>query len=116
MKRFVCILLVVLSMVLFITPVGATSPQFSETGAPDVSVSPSTECNVGDTVTLKCTATATDGSELSYLWYESDDGSYMYSQAYNRGSETSSTFKFKAEYPGDYFFYCSVSTSAGICP
>lgn len=62
---------------------------------------------------IRCVAKAPDGTQLSYLWYESDTGRIEDIRAVNRGTETADYLFCDTSYPGVRNYICFVSTSDG---
>lgn len=62
---------------------------------------------------IRCIAQAPDGSQLSYLWYESDTGRIEDIRAVNRGTETSDYLICDTSVIGTRNYICFISTSAG---
>lgn len=62
---------------------------------------------------LRCVARSADGSELSFLWYETDTGRMEDMWAVNRGTETGDFLLCDTSYPGTRNYLCLVETSNG---
>lgn len=62
---------------------------------------------------LRVIATSPDGSQLTYLWYESDTGRIEDIRAVNRGTETSDFLICDTSAPGVRNYICFIDTSAG---
>lgn len=105
MKKLVSALLILI--VLCILTVPAFAAEFS------ISVPLNVDAYVGDPVDIICDAVASDDSDISYVWYESYDGTYMNCMAYKKGAETSRTLRFTPTSPGVSYFFCLVSTENG---
>ncbi len=62
---------------------------------------------------IRCIAKSSDGSQLSYLWYETDTGRLEDMRAVNRGTETSDYMFCDTSVVGTRNYICMVETSAG---
>jgi len=67
----------------------------------------------GEQAELRCTAKSPDGSQLSFLWYESDTGLLQDIRAVNRGEETSDYLFCDTSIPGTRNYMCLVQTENG---
>lgn len=83
-------------------------------------VKTTTESTTGGTTktTLTCTAKSTDGGNLSFMWYKSDDGTYFYEfndikgpSLNGDGAYTSSTNEIEAHEGERLYFYCVVTNT-----
>ena len=80
---------------------------------PKTVVPASMEVEQGTVLDLYCSATAPDGGELSYVWYETTTGDFRDMMAINRGAETNDTLRIDTSEPGLRWFICGVGTSSG---
>lgn len=62
---------------------------------------------------LYCGAEASDGSALTYLWYETESGSLKDILAIDRGTETSDTLHCDTDKIGTRYYVCMVTTAKG---
>lgn len=67
----------------------------------------------GEEAEIRCVAKSPDGSQLSFLWYETDTGRMEDMRAVNRGTETSDYLFCDTSYPGTRSYLCMVETSGG---
>ena len=67
----------------------------------------------GDEAELRCLAKAPEGSQLTFLWYETDTGKMEDLRAVNRGEETSDTLLCDTATPGTRNYLCMVQSSTG---
>lgn len=67
----------------------------------------------GEKAELRCTAKSPDGSQLSFLWYESDTGLLQDIRAVNRGEETSDYMFCDTSTLGTRNYMCMVETENG---
>lgn len=77
-----------------------------------INVPSSIEVYQGDILDLYCSATASDGSSLDYLWYSCSTGNIENIIAVNRGSEDQDTLRVDTGYVGTQYYTCYVSTSS----
>ncbi len=66
----------------------------------------------GEILDLYCSATASDGSSLNYLWYSCSSGNIENIIAVNRGTEDQDTLRVDTSYVGTQYYTCYVSTSS----
>ena len=62
---------------------------------------------------IRCVAKSTDGSQLSFLWYESDTGKLEDIRAVNRGTETTDYMFLDTSNIGTRNYICFIDTSNG---
>lgn len=67
----------------------------------------------GDSAEIRCVAKSNDGSQLSFLWYETPSGLLQDIQAVNRGTETSDYMFCDTSSLGTRNYICKVDTDAG---
>ena len=67
----------------------------------------------GEEAELRCVAKSPDGSQLSFLWYETDTGRMEDMRAVNRGTETSDFLFCDTSSLGTRNYICMVETSGG---
>lgn len=81
--------------------------------SPEIHVAPGMEIYKGEPLELYCEAYVSDGSELSYLWYETSTGKLPDIIAINRGTEDRDTLSVDTGSVGTRYYVCGVTTSAG---
>lgn len=67
----------------------------------------------GAAAELRCVAKAPDGTQLSFLWYETDTGKREDIRAVNRGTETTDTLLCDTSVLGTRNYLCMVESSDG---
>ena len=67
----------------------------------------------GETAEVRCVARSTDGSELSFLWYQTDTAMREDIYAVNRGTETSDYMLCDTSETGTRFYICKVDSANG---
>lgn len=67
----------------------------------------------GEEVEIRCLAKAPEGTQLSYLWYESSTGKMEDIIAVNRGTEDCDFLFCDTSTPGTYNYICFINTSEG---
>ena len=67
----------------------------------------------GEEVEIRCLAKAPEGTQLSYLWYESSTGKMEDIIAVNRGTEDCDFLICDTSTPGTYHYICFINTSEG---
>lgn len=67
----------------------------------------------GEEAEIRCVAKSSDGSQLSFLWYETDTGRMEDMRAVNRGTETSDYLFCDTSSLGTRNYICMVKTSDG---
>ena len=67
----------------------------------------------GDLAEIRCVAKTTDGSELSFLWYETDTGKLEDIRAVNRGTETADYLICDTDNVGTRNYICLVESVNG---
>ncbi len=67
----------------------------------------------GEEAEIRCVAQSPDGSQLSFLWYETDTGALEDIRAVNRGTETSDYLICDTSTIGTRNYLCMVQTSQG---
>ena len=67
----------------------------------------------GDLAEIRCVAKTTDGSELSFLWYETDTGKREDIRAVNRGTETTDYLICDTNNVGTRNYVCLVESANG---
>ena len=67
----------------------------------------------GDLAEIRCVAKTTDGSELSFLWYETDTGKREDIRAVNRGTETADYLICDTNNVGTRNYICLVTSANG---
>lgn len=67
----------------------------------------------GQQAEIRCVARSNDGSQLSYLWYETATGKMEDMIAVNRGEETSDYMFPDTSRVGTRYYFCKVDTSNG---
>lgn len=67
----------------------------------------------GDLAEIRCVAKTTDGSELSFLWYETDTGKREDIRAVNRGTETADYLICDTDNVGTRNYVCLVESANG---
>ena len=67
----------------------------------------------GETAEVRCIAQAPEGTQLSFLWYETDSGNLEDMRAVNRGTETTDYMFCDTAQPGTRKYLCMVQTSDG---
>jgi hypothetical protein len=67
----------------------------------------------GEEVEIRCVAKSPDGSQLSFLWYETDTGRMEDMRAVNRGTETSDFLFCDTSSLGRRNYICMVKTTDG---
>ena len=67
----------------------------------------------GENAELRCVARSNDGSQLDFLWYETDTGRMEDMRAVNRGTETSDFMFLDTSTVGTRNYLCRVQTSNG---
>ena len=67
----------------------------------------------GDLAEIRCVAKTTDGSELSFLWYETDTGKREDIRAVNRGTETADYLICDTDNVGTRNYICLVESANG---
>ena len=67
----------------------------------------------GDLAEIRCVAKTTDGSELSFLWYETDTGKLEDIRAVNRGTETADYLICDTDNVGTRNYVCLVESANG---
>ena len=67
----------------------------------------------GDLAEIRCVAKTTDGSELSFLWYETDTGKREDIRAVNRGTETTDYLICDTDNVGTRNYVCLVESANG---
>lgn len=67
----------------------------------------------GEEAEIRCVAKAPEGTQLSYLWYESSTGKIEDIIAVNRGTEDSDYLICDTSTPGTYNYICFINTSEG---
>lgn len=97
-SRILCLILMAGSLML---PVSAAGIR--------VEVQTSYEVVLGETLELRCTASAAQGTQLSYVWYETATGKVEDIFAINRGSEINETFRCDTTELGTRYYVCVVS-------
>ena len=80
---------------------------------PTTVVAASMEVYQNEILDLYCEATSTDGTELSYLWYETSTGDLQNIIAVNRGSEDQDTLRCDTSRVGTRYYVCMVCTKGG---
>ena len=73
----------------------------------NVSVSGDSQITLGETSRLTCSASASDGSSVSYQWYSSDSGKV--SDGDRISGETKSSLSVKPDAVGDTYYFCRVT-------
>ena len=69
----------------------------------------------GQPAEIRCIANSTDGSQLTFCWYETDTGRMEDMRAVNRGEETTDYLFCDTTYPGTRNYLCKVeSTNGGV--
>lgn len=86
----------------------------NENRPPEI-VSIPTELTVeqGDLAEIRCVAKTSDGSELSFLWYETDTGKREDIRAVNRGTETADYLICDTDNVGTRNYVCLVESANG---
>lgn len=69
--------------------------------------------NQGQEAQIRCVAKSNDGSQLSFLWYETATGNLQDIQAVNRGTEDSDFMFCDTSTPGTRNYICMVRTTNG---
>lgn len=67
----------------------------------------------GDEAEIRCVAKTVDGTQLSFLWYETDTGRLEDIRAVNRGTETSDYLLCETDQPGTRRYICLVESAGG---
>lgn len=67
----------------------------------------------GEPVEIRCVAKAPEGTQLSFLWYESSSGRMEDIMAVNRGTEDCDFLICDTSTPGTYNYVCFINTSEG---
>ncbi len=67
----------------------------------------------GDDAEIRCVARSNDGSQLSFLWYETQSGLLQDIQAVNRGEETGDYMFCDTDTVGTRNYICKVETDKG---
>lgn len=67
----------------------------------------------GEPVEIRCVAKAPEGTQLSFLWYESSTGRMEDIMAVNRGTEDCDFLICDTSTPGIYNYVCFINTSEG---
>lgn len=67
----------------------------------------------GDLAEIRCVAKTTDGSQLSFLWYETDTGKREDIRAVNRGTETADYLICETDNVGTRNYICLVTSANG---
>ena len=67
----------------------------------------------GEEVEIRCLAKAPEGTQLSYLWYETSTGKMEDIVAVNRGTEDCDFLNCDTSTPGTYNYVCFINTSEG---
>ena len=67
----------------------------------------------GRAAEIRCVAKSPDGSQLSFLWYETDTGKMEDMRAANRGTETTDYMFLDTSMVGTRYYLCKVETSDG---
>ena len=67
----------------------------------------------GTAAEIRCVAKSPDGSQLSFLWYETDTGKMEDMRAANRGTETTDYMFLDTSMVGTRYYLCKVETSDG---
>lgn len=67
----------------------------------------------GDLTELRCSATSNDGSQLTWLWYETATGKLQDIQAICDGPQYSDTWAVSSEQLGTRYYVCCVETDRG---
>lgn len=67
----------------------------------------------GGEAVLRCVATAPEGTQLSYLWYETSTGNMQDIRAIDRGAEDSDYIFCDTDALGTRYYVCMVQTSDG---
>lgn len=80
---------------------------------PKVTVPESMEVFCGETLDIYCNATAPNGEELSYIWYETSSGALQDIVALDRGNQTTDTLRCDTSQEGLRYYVCMVTTDAG---
>ena len=80
---------------------------------PYVRVPSYVRASLGAYTTIECVASPSDSSALSYVWYETPDGSLPGITAIDRGAETNSTLVVDTSAVGVRYYVCMVSTAKG---
>lgn len=78
-----------------------------------VSIPPELTVEQGDLAEIRCVAKSADGSQLSYLWYETDTGKREDIRAVNRGGETNDTLICDTSTLGTRNYICKVESANG---
>ena len=80
---------------------------------PTITVPSAMTVKKGTPLDLYCGAEASDGSALTYLWYETESGSLKDIIAIDRGAETSDTLHCDTDKVGTRYYVCGVIASKG---
>ena len=67
----------------------------------------------GDQAEIRCVAKTVDGTQLSFLWYETDTGRLEDIRAVNRGTETSDYLLCETDQLGTRNYICLVESAGG---
>ena len=67
----------------------------------------------GEYAEIRCITKSPDGSQLSFLWYESDTGRMEDIRAVNRGTETTDYLICDTSYTGTRNYICFINTTNG---
>lgn len=78
-----------------------------------VSIPPQLTVEQGAEAEIRCVAKSPDGSQLSFLWFETDTGRMEDMRAVNRGTETSDYLFCDTSAPGTRNYLCLVETANG---
>ena len=78
-----------------------------------VSIASELTVEQGDLAEIRCVAKTNDGSELSFLWYETDTGKREDIRAVNRGTETADYLICDTDNVGTRNYVCLVESANG---
>ena len=67
----------------------------------------------GQEAEIRCVAKSTDGSQLDFLWYETESGKLDEMHALNRGTETGDFLFCDTSVVGTRYYLCGITTSGG---
>lgn len=67
----------------------------------------------GQEAEIRCVAKSSDGSQLAYLWYETDTGKLEDIRALNRGTEDCDFLFCDTSSVGTRYYVCGITTSGG---
>ncbi len=78
-----------------------------------VSIPTELTVELGDEAEIRCVARSTDGTQLSFLWYETDTGRLEDIRAVNRGTETTDYLLCETDQVGTRNYLCLVESVGG---